>query len=253
MGQSYEKHELLRESPSSVQADVFLSRHHGQPVVVKDFSKRPWLLRVALLRPALRHEYKIMNQVCGVVGVPRLIDMTRDQLVLEFIVSTGNLVGHRNQPVESYPPLFFFQELRRVVTEIHACGVAHGDVRRRNILVTPTGPCLIDFGTGISTQGAFGFLRRALFRRVMVVDNLKVLKLQACYYPESLTVEEQVELAHHPPLHRALRRFKRGFIKRWLSRKRWRERLSGQPQQSLYRDPPVVQVTAEEEEPCKND
>ena len=97
-----------------------------------------------------------------------------------------------------------FEKLRSLVTQIHARGVAHIDLRKRdNILVTEDGrPCIIDFNASFCFDPA-SLGARFLFPILRRIDDSAVLKWKSRLAPELLT---EAESARHRLMSR-LRRF----------------------------------------------
>jgi predicted Ser/Thr protein kinase len=218
--------QLLRKSPSIAQADVFLVEDGGHRYVVKDFRKRPWLMRVLVIRACLRHELKIMSQIADIDGVPTILGrLGKDAFAMDFIDGQGTLPSEREVPREQHPQLSFFQRLREIMTELHEHGVAHADLRRRNVLVTNHGPCVIDFGTGWSRKGWGGAVRRRIFNYFAHVDDCKALKLQAAYYPDSLTPADREKLESGGRLLRFARFMRKRVYRRYIKQKTWRNRV----------------------------
>lgn len=96
-----------------------------------------------LNRRMLRREYLIYSRLAGISGIPHCYGFFMGHyLVLENVESQTlrhATIGDRKK---------FFVEMLATIEAIHARGVAHGDLKRKeNILVThDSRPCLIDFG-----------------------------------------------------------------------------------------------------------
>ena len=123
------------------------------PLILKRAHGRwPWR---AARRWMLVREAAVYSRLAGVAGVPRSYGITEDsQLVLQFLPGPSL----RAAPDRVRDRDAFFGRLLQIIQAIHAAGVAHGDVRRKdNILIAPDGmPCVIDFGTAIRRRGAAG-------------------------------------------------------------------------------------------------
>jgi serine/threonine protein kinase len=159
---------------SGYQGAVFLVDAPGGRVIVKRPTGRGLARR--LRRAMLRREYRTYQQLQGVAGVPRCLGQEADDaLVLEF-VDGDSLRGKRLRGSERQ---VFFAELLALIQSVHAAGVAHGDLKRKdNILRRPDGhPCLIDFGTAVTLRGA-GAFGSFLFRVVRRMDLNAWFKLK---------------------------------------------------------------------------
>jgi serine/threonine protein kinase len=124
------------------------------PVVVKSPH------RSALLgyfgRLAIHREHRLYRQLEGIPGVPRVHGLLDDRhLVLEAIEGPS-LREHESALLGDR----FFADLLETIDAMHAAGIAHGDLKRKdNILVGPNGrPYLIDFGIACRA-GRRGFKR----------------------------------------------------------------------------------------------
>jgi predicted Ser/Thr protein kinase len=112
-------------------------------VVVKSPHEKPMLGFFG--RHALRREHRVYARLAGVPGVPRLLGFLDDEhLVLEH-VEGPSLRAYESQLEDRDG---FFAALLESIDAMHAAGVAHGDLKRKdNIVVGPNGrPYIIDFG-----------------------------------------------------------------------------------------------------------
>jgi serine/threonine protein kinase len=128
-------------------ADVLLVRHAGKQFVVKDFSRRAWLLRSTFGRWSIGRERRAYRALDGIDAVPRLLGLV-DPLALAIEYRPGSLLS---RSLAGVLPADFLGELRGAVAAMHARGVVHLDLRHRsNILATPEGhPVLIDFASSL--------------------------------------------------------------------------------------------------------
>jgi predicted Ser/Thr protein kinase len=211
----------VHEGRSLGQADVCAYEIEGRRLVVKDFRPRPWLVRRWWGRWVLRREWKRLERLQGIAGIPRLFGwVDADAFAMEWIA--GERLPHSRHGVLEPP---FFERLERLVAEMHARGVAHGDLRRKNVLADrDQRPYLIDFATAHLT-GA-NFLRRRLFERICRIDRLKIIELKADYCPDALTEDERRSLEDLPLSlrlgHFARKKVYRPFIKPSRWRRRWK-------------------------------
>ena len=127
---------------SGYQATAHLYRSPYGAVVVKSPHSGGLLGFVG--KRALTREHRVYSCLGGVRGVPRcygLLDGTH--LVLEHVAGASL----RTQP-ELKDRERFFAELLTSIEAMHAAGVAHGDLKRKNNVVVGPGerPYIIDFG-----------------------------------------------------------------------------------------------------------
>lgn len=164
-----------RRLAGGYQGTVYLIETPHGPRVVKKASGRG-LLR-ALRRAMLRREHAIYEQLHGVAGVPRTYGLDAEgQLLLEYVA------GHslRETRLQGSDHAHFFAELRELILGVHAAGVAHGDLKRKdNIIVGPDNrPFLVDFGTAIAVSPAAGWWRRLIWQQLCRVDLNAWIKLK---------------------------------------------------------------------------
>lgn len=88
--------------------------------------------------------------------------------------------GQRLSEVSERPSEAFYASLLTVIQTLHARGVAHGDLKRKdNILITPEGqPVIIDFGTAVLRPHGWHPLKRRLFAFLRQTDLNAWIKLK---------------------------------------------------------------------------
>jgi predicted Ser/Thr protein kinase len=211
---------VLKQSRTWFTPDVvLLTGPAGERYVLKDFSTRPMWARALWCRASVRRETRAYEQLHDIPGIPRLIyKLSPDAFIMEFLEGTP-------LPRRKYRDVLgmeFFVRLNAVLDEMHARGIAHGDLRRKNILVGPTGqPCLIDFETSFSKGRG---LLRQFFETVTRIDKLTVLKIKSRYFPDRLTDVERQQLGD-APWHLRAGRFLRKRVYGPISPKRIKKRL----------------------------
>lgn len=123
--------------------------------------QRPLLLRT------LRHESRVYQKLEGLAGVPRCYGLLDDLfLVLEYIDGVSlrdGRIGDRTR---------FFEDFRKLLEELHARGIAHADLKKKdNILITADNrPYLVDFGVGVIRKPGFAPVNRRLFDMAVRFD-----------------------------------------------------------------------------------
>lgn len=200
-------HQVLKPANNWFGPDVYTIAREGRLLLVKDFSRRPWITRQTWGRVCVRRELSAYRRLRGIQGVPAFIELQSPfAFALEFV--QGETLP-RHQARHGMTPEFF-RKLQATVAEMHARGVAHGDIRRRNILQTSDGRgVLIDFETCVVDR--WDPIRSAIFRVACRIDRFTLLKIMASYFPESLTSGEQETLSR-PPLLLRIGRFLRHGI-----------------------------------------
>jgi hypothetical protein len=180
---------------SSGQADVYAMTGEAEDWVLKDFSLRPWWMRVLVNRRAMRREARALEALQGLPGLPRIAGVIgQDALLIERLYA--DRLPHRE---EAAPSARFFERLNALVEEMHRRGWSHGDLRRKNILLDgDEQPYLIDFATAVHLPPNAGALRRWVFARLIEVDRINLARIKASYRPTDLTDAERLLVESQP-------------------------------------------------------
>lgn len=155
------------------QGQVLLYQDGGRRLVIKAPTGRG-LLR-ALRRAMLRHEYRVYQALAGFVASPRCYGLYDDQyLVLEFVDGQS----WRQARIEDRQR--FFAGLLALIQDMHARGVAHGDLQKQdNIMLRADGrPCFIDFGVSVRRRSGFAPVNHYLFKTFRRMDLNVWVKLK---------------------------------------------------------------------------
>jgi serine/threonine protein kinase len=197
------------------QADLLLVKLNGKLGVVKDYSKRPWLYRIAVGMVSTWRESVIYRRLQGLPGVPRLFGkLDRYALVVEYIPGKD---ASQVKPGLVGPE--FFYKLEKVVDHIHKQGVVLCDLRHiANIIVSDTGdPYLVDFGTAFGRGGRWNIFKKSLYHLFHQDDLLGIIKLKKHLAPDLLSQEERQRLERGVFLQGPAIRF-RNFSRKWLKK-----------------------------------
>jgi predicted Ser/Thr protein kinase len=170
--------ELIRSSAgrrlgTGYQASVHLYAGQGAAVVVKKPHASKllgWLWRALLAR-----ERRVYARLRGIGGVPRCYGMLGDDLVLEYVAGPS-LRAYEGQIRDRER---FFADLLTTLQEMHAAGVAHGDLKRKDNVIVGAGerPYLIDFGIAC-LRGNSRLYNRYVFEAVRQMDYNAWIKLK---------------------------------------------------------------------------
>ena len=163
-----------RELGSGYQASVHLYRTSAGDVVVKKPHGGGPL--GALWRALLRRERAVYERLDGIAGIPRSYGLIGDGLALEYIAGPS-LREHEALLADREA---FFAKLLTTVEAMHAAGVAHGDLKRKdNIIVGPgERPYLIDFGVAVRRSTTRPWFNRFVFARLRQMDLNAWVKLK---------------------------------------------------------------------------
>ncbi len=150
----------------------------------------------SLAKASIVREHEIYRRLAGIEGIPRCYGLIDDEyLVLEYIDGRS----YRDLQYELVDRESYFAALLETLRAMHAAGVAHGDLKRKdNLLVGPgERPYLIDFGVACVRKQRAGPVNRVWFDWVRQIDYNAWLKLKYMRQLENMTPEDR---ALHKPL-----------------------------------------------------
>jgi len=184
-------------------ADIKKLSLNGLQAILKDFSEKTLFVRW-LGRFQIERELRALEYLDGVGGVPSVLGKWSPFGILLQPMKGDPISEWRGGQPEEIASMF--RRLDDLVTAIHARGVAHLDLRKRdNILITPDGqPSIIDFNASVRCRPG-GLLERLLFPMFRAVDCAALLKWKAQRCPAAMT---QAEIK----LHRRMTRLRRFWI-----------------------------------------
>lgn len=163
-----------RELGRGYQASVTLLATSAGDVVVK--TPHGGVLG-AVWRHLLRRESAVYERLAGIAGIPRCFGLVRGkELAIEY-VRGPSLREHEPQIADRDA---FFALLLETVRAMHAAGVAHGDLKRKdNIIVGPgERPYLIDFGIAVRRSATSALWNRCIFEPLVQMDRNAWVKLK---------------------------------------------------------------------------
>lgn len=164
------------------QASVHLYASPVGDVVVKQ--PHDGTLLGPLWRHLLRREAAVYARLAGIPGIPRSFGLIDDRwLVLEYVAGPS-LREHERQIADRER---LFTRLLETVRAMHAAGVAHRDLKRKDNIIVGAGerPYLIDFG--IALQRGESWLARRRFAHSCQSDLNAYVKLK---YGRRIELEE---------------------------------------------------------------
>lgn len=155
------------------QGAVYISQQGQFRFAVKAVTQRGlrgWLGQWMLFREFRR--YRRLQDCAGTPVCYGLAD--RRYLVLQFIEGTPLRQGEPPDRDRFYAHLF------DLIANLHARGIAHADLKRKDnlLVVNGTDPCLIDFGTAMVRGEGFAPLNRLAFRIGVQFDWNAWIKLK---------------------------------------------------------------------------
>lgn len=186
---------VIRESNSGWHPSIYEVEVGGRRAIWKDIGKSNCVIR-SLMSLVLMREARVLRRLTGMASVPGLIGTAGRCGFLMEKLDAECLPRRRH----NYLTPSFFDALKVEIQAMHGRGIAHGDLRRLNILVEKsTGrPKLIDFGTAVTLKKHSGPLRRTIWRKTRRIDWMHFAKIKHSYFPDQLSEDEQTWLAYAP-------------------------------------------------------
>lgn len=195
------------------QSRVYLYRDASGRYAIK--APRNGLFAETIGRWMIHRETRVYQRLEGLAGVPRCHGLIDGRyLLLDFMDGET----FRSAQCRLTPEDPFFDQLEQLIEAIHARGVAHTDLKRKdNLLVLADGkPCLIDFGAAMMRHA--NPISRGLFLMARQFDRNAWIKLKYNGYrniaPEDLPRLRRlpIERVSHW-IKRRLRHLRRAFGK----------------------------------------
>jgi tRNA A-37 threonylcarbamoyl transferase component Bud32 len=157
------------------QGDVYLYAERGRRLIMKA-PTGTGLVRL-VRRWMIRNEYRTYNRLLAVQGhgVPRCYGLLDGHyLLLQYVDG----VPIRQATIVDRDA--FFERLFKLIEGLHAAGVAHGDLKKKdNILVVDgQNPCIIDFGVAVVRKEGFAPINRYLHKLAKRFDLNAWVKLK---------------------------------------------------------------------------
>jgi predicted Ser/Thr protein kinase len=162
-----------RPAHAGYQGQIHVVEHGGRRYAVKvaaGSGPLAWLGRLTLKREA-----RIYRRLAGFAGSPVCHGLLRGRyLVLDYVE------GVPLRQAKDYDRTAYFDTLLVYIKELHARGVAHADLKRRDNLLVVDGrrPCLIDFGAAIARKSGFAPLNHLLYDLARQFDYNAWVKLK---------------------------------------------------------------------------
>ena len=157
-------------------ADVLLYRLAGQPIAVKDYGARPFVVRHTVGRWFVRRECRAYASAGNLPGLAHFVGRLGPcALATAWIdaVPLAEFSGGRVSPE-------VFDRLDALIAALHGRGVAMSDLHHRDVLVAADGSVhVVDFAMAYVLKPQPGPLARRVFARLSGQDRLAAARMRA--------------------------------------------------------------------------
>jgi serine/threonine protein kinase len=181
--------------------EIRIEQLNGSRVTVKDFAPCGRWFRWLIARWLVVRECRAYRAAAGIDGVPRLIDRLGPYaLALEYV---------DGRPCDELPrdqlPGDFWEQLSRIVAQLHDHGMAHGDLKTLdNVLIGHDGCVhLTDFSSAVISPASL--LHRLVFPFMRDDDRRAIIKIKLELAPDCVTEQESRFLRDRPLVERLFR------------------------------------------------
>jgi predicted Ser/Thr protein kinase len=169
------------------QGQTLLYRDNDRRLVIKVASGRG--IRNWISTLMLRHEARVYEKLTGFPAAPRCYGLLRKRyLVLEYIDGApARYTQITNREA-------FFAELLELIKTLHARGVAHSDLQKKDNLLLVDGqhPCLLDFGAAVIRKPGFAPFNHFHYRFAERLDFNQWAKLKYQGRLENMSTADRV-------------------------------------------------------------
>jgi predicted Ser/Thr protein kinase len=140
------------------QGHIYLYENKDLRLVIK--APMGWGMGRFIRRIMLRNEYRAYSKLSDINGIPRCFGLLKNSyLVLQFIdgisIKNARIADHN----------YFYNAFLDLIKSLHAAGVAHGDLKKKDnlLVVDQRDPCVIDFGVAIIKKKGFAPINHFLY------------------------------------------------------------------------------------------
>ncbi len=194
------------------QARTHLGRFNGRKAVIKTVPNRSLPVIAGIYRWMIQREARALRRLKNVEGVPDLLGIPdKNSIAMEY--RDGMILRQASRADLSED---FFVQLEALVHEIHAHGVVHSDLKRKeNVMVGRKGePIIIDLGTHFIDKQGFHPINSFFYDQFLQMDLNAVSKLKKQFFPDTLEAKDQERL-NSPTFFERADRFRREYLWDW--------------------------------------
>ena len=204
------------EGRNATKADIYVHRGARLAVALKDYGRRPFVVRQTLGRWLVARECRAYRHAGDVAGLPRFLGRIGPWALATEWVEARPLAERAERNLSPQ----IFDALDRIVSELHRRGVALADLHHRDVLVgVDEAVHVVDLALAFVRGDRAGVLRRRLFDRLAEQDLVAAARLRARFCGG----DPDAALRRLGP--RAAARYRNARrLKRWFDRLRGRRR-----------------------------
>lgn len=209
---------LLKKGASSLQPDVWKYSSSDGDVVLKTFERSNRLLRSTICRWISNREHRNIQLLSDFPETPCALESPNNWSVLMTYLEAEPVPEVKGELYRDY-----FDHLESFLSRMHAEGLNHGDLRRKNLMrFKATGkPAMVDFAQCMYFPNAASLGYRVFMTRAIQVDRVTFIKLKAWYLGKDQLSEGEVDEFARKPAHLKFGQFLKKKIYRPL--KHWRQ------------------------------
>jgi hypothetical protein len=201
---------------NATKADVLFFELAGDPVAVKTYAQRGWVIRNTLGRWLIRREARAYRVAAGINALPAFLGRPDAFSLATEWVDAKPLSERKDEALA--PEIF--DRLSGILDELHGRGVALADLHHRDVLLGEDGALyVIDLATAWVLGNRPWPLRRLLFERFCESDRVNLARMKARFTGGDL----EAAVASVSPAAAAWHRRGRK-VKGWLDRLRGKRR-----------------------------
>lgn len=167
---------------------AFSARLNSKPVIIKLATGTRGILSIASSIRNLAHEVRVLTKLQKFPFVPRLIEVGTDYYVMEDVQGDSMLNLLSKRGLEAEKLLGAIVSSAFMASLLHRDGVAHNDYEARNILLTPNGVVVIDFGLAVLRDEDPEGFKRAMNQDLKSLLEMLALFLSIRKLPDSVKI-----------------------------------------------------------------
>jgi serine/threonine protein kinase len=165
-------------------AEIFSAKLNGKKVIVKvallggrGRAAKLFSAGDLAIVESLAHEADVLRRLQKLPFVPKLVEIGTDYFVMEDVGGKAMFILLRKTGLTAKEYLSAWISTLLILSMVHKMGISHNDVHLANVVLTPNGVVLIDFGTATIKNGPkLKHLKVSPFVDGMKWDNLACVR-----------------------------------------------------------------------------